>query len=160
MPQFIKATLLLVVEPEMRKGGCCCWECVPPQALWKTSANQNCHHRGYAITHGHTPNRKELSVISELSALTTVAQFTPAETREPSQPATSFFKYTNGPKLTPITVATVSKNYTHTHNGGGAIFASFDDALKSYYCQGPRCNFCLLMVSDLFSWMSIITKFI
>lgn len=148
----------------MREGGCCCWECVPPQPLWKTSANQNCHHKGYTITHGHTPDRKELSVISELSALTTAAQFTPAETREPSQPLTSFFKYTNGPKLTPITVATVSKNYTHTHTLRGRwkeqFLPSFDNALKSYYCQGPRCNFCLLTVSDLVSWMSIITKFI
>lgn len=132
-----------------------------------SSANPNCHHKAYAITHGHTPNRKELSVISEMSALTTVAQFTPAKTWEPSQPSTSFFTYTNGPKLTHITVATVSKNYTHmqahTHTRGGemtAISASFDDVLKSYYCQGPKCNFCLLTVSDLFLWVSILTKFI
>lgn len=51
-----------------------------------SSGNQNCHHKGYIITH-------EVSVISEMSALTTEAQFTPAKTWDPSEPVASFFMF-------------------------------------------------------------------
>lgn len=51
-----------------------------------SSGNRNCHHKDYIFTH-------EVNVISEMSALTIAAQFTPAKTCDPSQPLTSFFMF-------------------------------------------------------------------